>query len=304
MTIRKWKASATIVALCTLGIPVSVTAQSASAAVWKLVPAMPTTCFADDGFAGKVGEAQNAAIAAKDHQDALNAKIREQFDAMPMMEKAQRMQAWMMKNPQAATRMLEASAGAGEAGVALIEETKAAVDRLDKELEGQKKAFDAAIARAVQSVDARIDALIRTKTRKTQVDAVFISDADYTAYVALVNERNAAYEKACEPFYGADGTFHRWLAAFRTEVSDKAIAAEESGNAAQLQQFAIMDTPSGGYRTTGGYDVVRDYLRRLHEVVGWRKYKATPQATLKPQSGHGLAGQVSLADADNAARRR
>ena len=280
MSTMKWRASAALAAGLALGT--QAVAQGTSSAMWKLVPAMPAACFADDGFDGKAGEAQQAAIAAKDQQDAFNAKIREQFDKMDMMEKAQRMQAWMMKNPQAASRMLEASAGAGDAGAAIVEEVKAAGERLDKELEGHKKAFDTAIDRAVQPVDARIDALIKTKTRQTQVDAVFTTDADWSAYVALVNERNAAYEKACTPFFGAGGTFHRWMAAFRSEVSDKLIAAEESGNAAQLQQFAIMDTPSGGYRTTGGYDVVREYLRRLHEVVRYRAYKATPKTTLKP----------------------
>src|SRR5687768_1266846 len=214
MRIPKWRTVALLAPL-TLG-SATVTAQ-ATRPEWKLVPVMPSSCFRDDGFDGKVGEAQNAAIAAKDQQDALNAKIREQFDKMDMTEKAQRMQAWMMKNPQAASKMLEASAGAGDAGAALNEEVKAAGERLDQELKGHKKAFDNAIERAVKPVDARINALIQARTRKTQVDAVFNSEADYAAYVALINERNAAYEKACEPFFGAGGVFHKWVATHRSE---------------------------------------------------------------------------------------
>jgi hypothetical protein len=122
--------------------------------------------------------------------------------------------------------------------------------------------------------------LVKTKTRQLHVDVAFTTDADYAAYVALVNERNAAYETACAPFFGANGTFHRWLAAYRSEVSDRGIAAEESGQAAMVQQFAIMDTPSGGYRSTGGYDVVREYLRRLHDIARYRKYKTKPTVRL------------------------
>ena len=289
MTIPRWRTVA-LAGCVTLG---SAAAEAqATRPEWKLVPTMPTSCFKDDGFDGKVVEAGQAAIAAKDQQDALNAKIREQFDKMDMIEKAQRMQAWMMKNPQAASKMLEASAGAGDAAAALTEEVKAAGDRLDQELENHKKAFDTANERAVKPVDARIDELIRTRTRKTQVDAVFISDADYTAYVALIDERNAAYEKACQPFFGAGGAFHMWMAAHRSEVTEKQLAAEANGNAAMAQQFAIMDTPSGGYRTTGGYDVVREHLRRLGEVVAYRAYKTAPQTVLKPRFSSDLHGRA------------
>lgn len=299
MTIPTWRAIALTASLA-LG-SATATAQ-ATRPEWKLVPVMPTSCFKDDGFDGKVGEAGQAAIAAKDQQDALNTRIREQFDKMDMMEKAQRMQAWMMKNPQAASKMLEAAGGAGDAGAALTEEVKAAGERLDRELENHKKAFDAAIERAVKPVDARIDALIRTRTRKTLVDAVFISEADYAAYVALIDERNAAYEKACQPFFGGGGAFHKWVAAHRSEVTEKQLAAEANGNAAMAQQFAIMDTPSGGYRTTGGYDVVREHLRRLGEVVAYRAYKTAPQTVLKPRFVFELAGQTD--PPMDAARRR
>jgi hypothetical protein len=94
------------------------------------------------------------------------------------------------------------------------------------------------------------------------------------------------------------------VAALRSEVLEKALAAEESGNAAMAQQFAIMDTPSGGYRTTGGYDVVREHLRRLGEVVSYRAYKAAPQVTLKPRFSSDLEGHVNPAVAPVDAERR
>ena len=279
MTTPKWSTTATLVGLLTLGSAVAVQGNRPE---WKVVPTMPPSCFADDGFAGKVQEAEQAAIAAKDQQDGVNAKIREKFDNMDMAEKAQRMQAWMMRNPQAASKMLEASSDGGGLA-ALIEEQKVVTERLEKDLEKHKKAFDTAIEGAVQPVNARIDALLKTRTRPAQVTAVFLTVADYDAYVALLDERNAAYEKACTPFYGANGTMHKWLQAFRTDVIEKALAAEEKGNAIQAQQFAIMDTPTEGYRTTSGYDVVRDYLRRMYQVVGYRAYKVKPDPVLKPR---------------------
>lgn len=281
MTIPKWNTTATLVALLTLGSAVAVQGNRPE---WKVVPTMPPSCFADDGFGGKVQEAEQAAIAAKDQQDGVNATIREKFDKMDMNEKAQRMQAWMMRNPQAASKMIEASSNAAGA-MELIEEQKVVTERLEKELAAHKKAFDAAIASAVQPVDAKIDVLLKTRTREGHVTATFITVADYDAYAALLDERNAAYERACTPFYGANGAMHKWLQAFRTDVIEKALAAAEAGNAVQAQQFAIMDTPTEGYRTSSGYDVVRDYLRRMNQVVGYRAYKVKPDPALKPRSG-------------------
>jgi hypothetical protein len=267
----------TLIGLLTLG---SLVAVQSPRPEWKLVPTMPAGAwYRDDGFEGKAQEAGQAAIAAKDQQDALNAKISEQFDKMDMMEKGQRMQAWMMRNPQAATRMLEASSDADGAAAA-AEELKRSTGRLEKEKEALKKAFDSAVDRAVQPVDARIEALIKAKTQQLKVDAVFTTDADYGAYVALIDERNAAYEKASAPFFGAGGSFHRWLAAFRSDVTEKALAHTDAGTAMLVQQYAIMDTPSGGYRSTGGYDVVRTYLAHLGDIAGHRRWRATPKVRL------------------------
>jgi hypothetical protein len=279
MMIPKWNTTATLAVLLALGVAL---ATQGNRPEWKIVPVLaPGSHFSDDGFSGKIVEAQNAAIAAKDAQDGLNAKITEQFNKMDMSEKAQRMQAWMMKNPQAASKLLEASSDAGGAA-AVMAEIKAAGDRLDGELGKHKTAFDAAVDRAVKPVDAKVDALMKTRTRKTKVSSVFLTEADYTAYAALMDERNAAYEKASSPFFGAGGAFHKWLADYRAEVTEKALAAGDKGDAMYAQQFAIMDTPAGGYRTSSGYDVIREYLRRFEVVAGYRAYKVKPDPVLKP----------------------
>lgn len=280
MTIPKWSTTATLSVLLALGN--AVVAMQGSRPEWKIVPTMPPgSWYRDDGFEGKAQEAEQAAIAAKHAQDGLNSKIREQFDKMDMMEKGQRMQAWMMKNPQAASKMLEASADGGGA-TATAEELQATAERLDKELEGHKKAFDAAVDAALKPVLAKEEAYNKAKgvvVGEAQ-QYVFTNDADYAGYVAIVNEQNAAYEKAAAPFYGANGVMYRWLQEFRSEVTEKALAAMERGEALQAQQFAIMDTPSGGYRSSSGYDAVRVYLRNLSQVASHRRWKAKPTIRL------------------------
>ena len=279
MKIPKWSTTATLASLFTLGNAV-VAVQSARPE-WKLVPTLPAgALYRDDGFEGKAQEAEQAAIAAKDAQDGLNSKIREKFDAMDMTEKAQRMQAWMMKNPQAASKMLEASSDAGGAA-AIAEEMKATGERLTKQLEGNKKAFDTAVDAALKPVLAREEAYIKAKAIVVgeAQQYVFTTDADYAGYVAIVNEQNAAYEKASAAFYGTNGVMHKWLQE-RAVLTETSLAAMERGNAMQEQQFAILDTPSGGYRSSSGYDAVREYLRNLSQVASHRRWKAKPAIRL------------------------
>ena len=283
MKIPKWSTTATLAVLLTLGNAMA--AVQSTRPEWKLVPTLPVgALYRDDGFEGKAQEAGQAAIAAKDQQDALNSKIREKFDAMDMAEKAQRMQAWMMKDPQAASKMLGASADA-DGATAAAEELNATAERLTKQLESNKKAFDTAVDAALKPVLAKEEAYVKAKgiVIGEAQEYVFTKDADYAGYVAIVNERNATYEKASAPFYGANGVMHRWLQE-RSGLSEKSLAANERGNAAAVQQFAIMDTPSGGYRTTGGYDVVREYLRNLSEVASHRRWKAKPTIRLVKRS--------------------
>jgi hypothetical protein len=255
--------------------------QGPAPEAWKLVPAGPPTCFADDGFDKKVQEAEQAAIAGKDRQRELNETIQKQFDDMPMMEKAQRMQAWMLKNPDAASKMLEASADA-DGAVAAVEELQATAERIDQELDAQKKAFSATIDQALTPLLAKEDAWVKSKAVVVgeAQEYVFTTAADHAAYVAIVNEQNAAHEKACAPFFGANGSFPKLLGQLRTEVTEKALAFDARGTAMKTQQMAIMETPGGGYRSSGQYDIVRTYLRTMYDVTRQRRYKATPKIRL------------------------
>lgn len=285
MTNPMWRTAAMLAALLTLGSAVA--APQGTRPEWKLVPTLSAGAwYRDDGFEGKAQEAEQAAIAAKDQQDALNTKIREQFDKMDMMEKAQRMQTWMMRNPQAASKMLAASADA-DGAVAAAEELKATAERLTRQLESNKKAFDTAVDEALKPVLAKEAAFIKAKAIVVgeAQEYVFTNDADYAGYVGIVNEHNAAYEKASAAFYGINGVMHKWLQE-RAEMTEKSLAHIERGSAMQVQQFAIMDTPSGGYRSSSGYDVVREYLRNLSQVASQRRWKAKPTIRLMKKDQH------------------
>ena len=95
-----------------------------AAGPWAKVPAFPTGCFeyVDDNqadpFYAKLEAAETAIKSDIDRQEAINEKIAEEFRNIDPMEQAQRMQQWMMSNPQEAMAFVQAAQNAPASGQA------------------------------------------------------------------------------------------------------------------------------------------------------------------------------------------
>jgi len=259
-----------------------VSAQATPSDHWKLVPAPPTSCFAGDGFSEKVDAARAAIDVEVEAQRKINEVARARFDAMDMMERSRRMQAFMMKNPQAAMKMMQAEQAAGTAVQAAITEANASSARLEAELKQLQDAFRGAAEQAVKPVVAKQKQLIDAKTIAVGEAAIsmFTTAADYAQYVQLIAEENAAYERACAPFFGANGSFHKWASSYRTEVVDKLIG-DNSGDAIMIMQMQAMDLPGGNYRSTNPLQQANEFARRVREAWSVRLNKAAPRVELK-----------------------
>src|SRR5688500_11771243 len=155
---------AVVTGIFALGLATDLSGQAAPPDAWTMVPALPTTCFVDDGFSDRLSAAITAIQAEVERQTKVNDDARERFDNMDMTEKAQRMQAFMMKNPQAAARMMQAEQAAGAAAATSLPEAQAAVERLEAELQRLETSFGAAADRAVAPIKTRQQQLIDTKT--------------------------------------------------------------------------------------------------------------------------------------------
>ncbi len=234
---------------------------------WNFVPAFATSCFAEDDFSERLEAARTAISAAMEKQDKINTAARERFDNMDGMEKAQRMQAFMMKNPQAAMKMMQAQQAAGTAGQTTIAEVSESSTRLEAELERLQGAFRTAAEQAVKPVRARQDALIKAKTIPVGEVAMpaFTAAADHAQYVQLIAEENAAYERACAPYFGANGSFHKWAGSYRTEVSEK-LGSDVLGDDMMVMQLQAMGLPGGDYRDTSPLQHTSELLRRVGDI--------------------------------------
>lgn len=265
-----------------LGIPGAAVAQSGVPDPWKKVPAAPTSCFQDTAYDARLNAVTQELIADGRRQDALNQKLLERFNSMDPMEKMNRMQQWMMKNPQAAAKMIDASANLGADASTTMTDVAAATERLDQSLAGHKKALDAAIDQALKPLLQKEADLVKAKTHLVGEASVraFMTPAGYAEYLAVIAEENAAAEKACASFFGPKGTMHAWLDQFRSEVLDKQLAFNAANEAAMMQQVAIIETPDSRYQSLGAIEAARSYVGRLEKVSGLRRRKATP--TISP----------------------
>ncbi len=275
-------ATAALIAIAPLVAANPAFGQAAQGDDWKFVPPLVTTCFSDDGFSETLNAAQDAIQAEIAKQEEINAAAKEKFDNMDPMEMAQRMQEFLMKDPQAAMKMLQAEQAAGAAAASAVTEGNEDVQRLDAELESLKASYGAALEEAVQPVHARQDELIEAKTVPVGEvqEPMFVNAADHEQYVQLIAEENAAIEKACAPFFGANGTFPQWLESWRTDVVEKMIIAGEDTDIL-VMQMAAMDLPGGGYRSTTPLQQVGNYVRKIGDVYGVRPMKVNPTIGLR-----------------------
>jgi len=284
MTSTYRHAAAVLVVLTAIGTTRSAPAQTTQAPAdpWTLVPALATSCFAEDGFNDRLQAASAAIGAEMEKQKKVNEAARERFDKMDMGEKAQRMQAFMMMNPQAAMKMMQAEQAAGSAAQTAIAGANESSARLAGELEQLQGAFRAAAEQAVTPIRARQQALIKAKTILLGEAAIpaFTAAGDHAQYVQLVAEENAAYERACAPYFGPNGSFHKWASSYRTEVVDK-LVGDNSGDAIMIMQMQAMDLPGGNYRSTTPLQQADNFLQRMQTVWAVRLNRATPRIELK-----------------------
>lgn len=265
-------------------------AQSTAGGPWAKVPPLSTLCYGFVGenhepFFGKLEAAKASIQAERDKQDAINAKIEEDFRNIDPMEMASRMQQWMMDNPEEATKFLQGQQAMGDMApqeiAALQEETQAR----EAEWKALVKRYEDTRIQAYGPVRARLDALRGTKTtdRKELLYPWFSGDTG-TSHVALAKgelinaDADKAYQSLCPQWWGANGQFHAYLKKEREWFVKQRIPQLEKADAPRLQQYAIMNTPAASYRSTAELQGVAEYLDLVRKVFSERDGK--PRCTL------------------------
>ena len=259
----------------------------APAGPWTKVPALPTACYSGaDGFADKVEAARTALAADAERQKGVNAQIEEQFNSIDPMEKAQRMQQWMMNNPQEAARVLGAQQQMGMQAQADNPQLTAEHLKFSTEREDLKVKYAAALKQAQAPANAALDAL----EKRLSAAGCGFGDTECSLPPGaleerdtLLRQRDAAYEANCATYWSATGPMQQYAKRYRTWMAEKWIANSQQTDDMMRSQFAMMDTPGAAWSSTSPQENVSRYLQEIGQLYAIRDDAPTCTATGCPR---------------------
>jgi hypothetical protein len=207
-------------------------AQATATDPWTKVPAAPTTYFRDLDFSRRLGDLAVELQDLRRQQEEINTSITMEYQKLGPMDIVNRMNAFMMKDPQKAMKMMEAQqATATQLNPASID---AAKRERNAEFEQLRAAFKAEMEAAAKPYQAEREEIKKTGT------VLVLAGADW-----------AFKTKAAETAYN--------------EQIDK----ENADISLQVAQFAMMETPAGAFRSTAQIKAAQNYLdemRRVYDV--------------------------------------
>lgn len=245
-------------------------AQATATDPWTKVPAAPTTYFRDLDFSQRL---HSLAIELQDQrrqQEEINTRITVEYQKLGPMEIVTRMNAFMMKDPQKATKMMEAQqATATQFDPVSID---AAKRERNAEFEQLRAAFQAEMEAAAKPYQAAREEIKKTGTVSVLAGAdwAFKTKAAENAYNEQIDKENADISARSAAWFGPGGKFTAWLASYRSTVIDPMARGEEGIDGLKVSQFAMMETPAGAFRSTAQIKAAQDYLNEMRRVYDLR----------------------------------
>jgi hypothetical protein len=230
------------------------------------VPALPTACYTKGETLYPKLEAAKAAVTADmERQDAINDKIAEDFNSIDPMEKAAKMQQWMMSNPQEAMKYMQGvqAAGTAESQAEVAEDAKTAA-KFDAEQKSLLTRYEAALIKAYAPADARFDVLAKKVVAE---QGCGFGDGEcgvppwaQAEYEVIQREKDAAYVATCPQWWGATGQITAYMKRYKDWLTQKHVPYLESLEVHVTNQYAIMNTPAASYRSIEPYKAANKYI--------------------------------------------
>jgi len=255
----------------------SLSAQASGTDAWSRVPAVPSTCYWTDGANEKLTKAKEAVNTEIGRQQEINTGIQQRVNQVDPMVKQQRMQSFLMKNPQQAQQVIMAWNASGSD----IQGTMGGQDyRKDAEFKELVDQFKAAIDVALAPTQASIAKLWDTKSKQAEGGRYLPDPADQAKYKSLVGQLNTEYEKVCGAWFGSTGKFTGWFRNHKAYLSTEVIPKEEKLDKSREEMNTLMlDAKPEGYRSTAAMEEVLDYVTKLETA-----YYARWNNKLEPQT--------------------
>lgn len=263
---------------CALTCVAAASAQSPAASPFAKAPALPTACYSgDDPFSDQVAAMTAATQADIDRQKAVNQQIEDEFNNIDPMVKAQKMQQWMMSNPQEAMKWAQAQQQLGADTQTVGPEINAATMQFEQEKQGLVSGYEAALKQAAAPADARMNAMnARLGPNGCGVGDTECSPEPWVVaeYNAIQQLRDTGYQGVCATYWSATGQVPGYLKRYRDWLTTKWIPSWIKTDEARLSQYAIMNTPAASWKSTIPQETMLKYLEAARGL--YAKRRSTP----------------------------
>ncbi|MGH6892531.1 MAG: hypothetical protein ACREEP_09760 [Dongiaceae bacterium] len=278
---RRFPAAVLGVCLCT---PAALSQTAPATGPWSKVPALSVACYSGtDPFVARVEKALTAVKADRDRQAAINKQIADAHSNLDPMEQVQRMQQWMMSNPQEAMKYMQGIQAHGtEAGQENILEDGKEQAAFDVEKKDVIKRYHASLAQAKAPATARWKALLKKLEADENAPTVKepgVPEWAMTEEDAVKRLMDQSYATHCPQWWAAAGSAQTWLKKYRNWLVQDHTPFVDGLEAQKAQTYAIMSTPTAAYRSLGTVESVIRYLEVVAAVYGERREKPICDAT-------------------------
>ena len=252
------------VALCALvSASLGVAAPPAAPDPWAKVPKASTACYSSqDAFIQENEAAIEAMKQEVQKQQEVNEGLKAKLNAIEPMERASKMQSYMMQNPQEAMRLMQLQQKQGNAVLADVTKDNDAQLKLDNELKEIEARYKAALAKATEPIQAKMKTLY--------VGGEGARPEDIETARGLVKQINAEYEKACPQWWGASGAFQDWLSRYKQHLIQDRIPPLDASENDRAAEYKIYGIPADGFRSTIPMETVIQYMERSQRVLDGR----------------------------------
>jgi hypothetical protein len=246
---------------------------------WAKTVPLPTACYSSqDHFADKNAAALEVVSAEASAQQAANDEISHNLSAeagKDPMAMAARIQEQMMKDPQAAMKLMQ-QAGAAEDPEAAQAKRLHAIDR-QQQMEAEGKDLIKRYHAAVQAALVPPRAHYATLKKKLGItgDSWGVGETGapawaYAEWDTVKREADQAYAAMCPQWWGATGAMQAFMKRYKDYLVNERIPFDEE-NASKGKAALSMSTAStGSYKSTAVIDAIRDHMKLAGRLYGER----------------------------------
>jgi hypothetical protein len=180
------------------------------------------------------------------------------------MEKAARMQQWMMDNRQEAMAYMQGVQAVGTEEPAKIKADQEQAAKFETDREVVIADYAAAMRKLDAPMDARLDAMNKKLSANDgcTYGAIGCSDPPWAVseYAAIQKARDAAYAAACPDWWGATGKITTYMKRYEDWLTGTHVPYLVSLEVHRTNQYAILGTPAASYRSVEPYKAAVKYM--------------------------------------------